>query len=154
MYRFSYIKDYNRSYLHFHKTYGHHTWQTSSYDHMATWSHVTNKKQYISTSTRPMTAKLNKVEVYSKEPPSFDALITWSSYHVTKEKFYIPTSLRPWLPNLTESWVLMRAYYPSSHITCWWLSHIRSDGKWKCYKFRDLSLSNLREWWLMITGAF
>ena len=98
MYPSSYIKDSNRSYLHFHKTYGHRTWQTWPYNHVITWSHVTNKKRYISTSTRTMTSKLNKGEVYSKGPLSIescDALITWSSYHVTDEKRYISTSERP-----------------------------------------------------------
>ena len=67
MYPSSYNKEQNRSYLHFHKTYGHHTWQTSELslgttinkvtwpcDYVATWSHVANKKRYISTSMRPM----------------------------------------------------------------------------------------------------
>ena len=45
-----------------------------------------------------MTAKIDKVEIYSKGPPSnksFDALSTWSSDHVTDEKRYISTSVRP-----------------------------------------------------------
>ena len=111
MYPSFYIKDWNRSYLHFHKNYGHHTWQigelswltttnkaTWLWDYVATLSHVTNKKQYISTSSRPMTAKLAKVEIYRKGPPSiksFDALNTWSSDHGTDKKRYISTSARP-----------------------------------------------------------
>ena len=78
--------------------YGHHTWQTWPFGHMASWSHVTNKKRYISASTRPMTAKIDKVDVYSKGPPSiesFDALITWPSYHTTDGKPYISTSAGP-----------------------------------------------------------
>ena len=110
MYPSSYIKDENISYLHFHKTYGHHIWQTGQLswgtttskvtwpcDHVATWSHVTNKKRYISTSPKAMTAKLGKVEIYNKGPPSiksFDALSTWSSDHVTDKKRYISTSAR------------------------------------------------------------
>ena len=56
------------------------------------------KKRYISTSTRPMTAKLDKVEVYgegSLSIESFIASITWSSYHMTDEKRYISTSAKP-----------------------------------------------------------
>ena len=101
---------------------------------MATWSHVNNKKRYISTSTRPMPGKLDKVEVYSKGPPSiesFDALITWSSLSRDKWKPYISISTRPCLPNLTESWVLMQVYYPSSDITCWLHDNIGSYEKWK-----------------------
>ena len=95
----SYIKDENTSHLHFHKTYDHNTWQTGGLsweattnkvtllcNHVATWSHVKNKKRYTSTSLMAMTAKLGKVEIYNKGPPSlksFDALITWSSDHVT-----------------------------------------------------------------------
>ena len=45
-----------------------------------------------------MTAKLGKVEIYSKQPPSnksFDALSMWSSDQVTDKKGYILTSARP-----------------------------------------------------------
>ena len=57
--------------------HGHHTWQTElSWGmtpskvtwpcvHVTTWSHVTNKKRYISTSPRAMTAKLGKLEIYN-----------------------------------------------------------------------------------------
>ena len=46
---------------------------------MATWSPWTNKKQYIPTSTRHMTVKRDKVEVYSKGP-----LVFWRFDHVIK----------------------------------------------------------------------
>ena len=55
---------------------------------------MTNKKRYISTSARPVTAKIDKLEVYIKGPSSiesFDALITLPSYHVTDGKCYIST---------------------------------------------------------------
>ena len=89
---------------------GHHTWQTGELswgtttskvtwpcDHVVTWSQVANKKQYISTFSKAMTAKLRKVEIYNKGAPSiksFDALSTWSSDHVTDKKSYIFTSAR------------------------------------------------------------
>ena len=44
-----------------------------------------------------MTAKLGKVEIYNKGPPSiksFDALTTSSSDHVTDKKHYIFISAR------------------------------------------------------------
>ena len=66
-------------------------------NYVATWSHVINKKRYISTSPKDMTAKLGKVEIYNKGPQSirsFDALITWSSDLVTDKKRYISTSSR------------------------------------------------------------
>ena len=134
MYPSSYIKDKNRSYLHFQKTYGHHTWQTWLFGHVALWSHVNNKKRYISKSTRPMTAKIDKVGVYSKghHPVSLlmlwsrDQVITWQMQNVISQ---LPRDL--WLPNLKEWWVLMQAYYLSSLITCWLRGHIRSHDKWK-----------------------
>ena len=46
-----------------------------------------------------------------------------------------------WLPNLTEWWVLIRAYYAQNHITYSSRDHIRSY---------DLGLSNLTEGWLLI----
>ena len=98
------------TYLHFHKTCDHHIWQTGQLswgtttskvtwpcDHVATWSHVTNKKRYICTSLKAMTAKLGKVEIYNKGPPSIrssDALDTWSSDHVTDKKRYISACAR------------------------------------------------------------
>ena len=72
---------------------------------------------------------------------SRDQVITWRMENVL---FQLPRDL--WLPNVTEWWVLMRACYLASHITCWSCGHIRSHDKWK----RDLSLSNLTEVWLMI----
>ena len=110
MYPSSYIKDENISYLHFHKIYGHHIWQTGelswgsttskvtwTYDHVATWSHVTNRKQYISTSPKAINAKLGKVEIYNKGPPSiksFDTLNMWSNDHMTVKERYTSTSSR------------------------------------------------------------
>ena len=105
---------------------------------MVIWSQVTNKKRYISTSTRPITAKLYKVGVHSKGPlsiKSFWRFDDWSHYHVTDEKRYISTSARLWLPNLTKWWVLMQAYYLPSHTTCWSRGHIRSHENEKCFKF-------------------
>ena len=66
---------------------------------------MTNRKQYISTSPKAINAKLGKVEIYNKGPPSiksFDALNTGSSDQVTDKKRYISTSARTMLRNLTE----------------------------------------------------
>ena len=107
------------------------------YDHVVRWSHRTNKKRYISTSTRPMLAKLDKVEVYSNGPPSIesfdtlitrDQVITWQMKNVISQ---LPWDL--WLPHLTEWWVLTRGYYPSSDSTCWPRGHRRSHDKWKMF---------------------
>ena len=111
MYPSSSIKDWNRSYLNFHKTYSYNTWQTGELslgttsskvtwpcNHVATWSHVNNKKPCISTFMRPVTAKLDKVESYSKGPSfvkSLDISSTWSSDHMNDKKRYISTSARP-----------------------------------------------------------
>ena len=137
------IKYQNRSYLHFQKTYGNHTWLTDELswwtatskvtwpcDHVATWSHVTNKKRHISTSPRPLIAYFGKVEIYSTWPlsiKSFDALGMWSSDHVTDKKRYISTSARVWLPNFTKWWVLMPIIYKVTQP----VNHIRSYNKWK-----------------------
>ena len=129
-----------------HKTYGHHTLQTGELrwgattskvtwpcSHVATWSHMTNKKRYISTSPKDMTAKLGMVEIYNKGPPSIrsfdrpsrlltlwalDRVITWLTKNVI---FLLPWEL--WLRDLTEWWVLMWDFYPKSHITCWSSGH-------------------------------
>ena len=123
---------------------------------MVTWSHVTNKKRYISTSTRPMTTKLDKVEVYSKGPPStesFDTLLTWSSYHMTDEKCYISTSARPMATKLYRvigsnvgslSIKSHNLFITWSHKVTWRMRKVLNSLS------RDLSLSNLTEEWLMI----
>ena len=72
-------------------------------------------------------------------PLSF--LTLWSRNQVIPRQMENVISQFPrdlWLLNLTGWWVLMRACYPSSHITCWSRGHIRSHDKWKCYKFTFL----------------
>ena len=66
---------------------------TWPYDHVTAWSHLTNKKRFISTLLRPMTVKLGKVENYGKGPPPLRS--TWSIDHVADKKRYISTSVRP-----------------------------------------------------------
>ena len=53
-----------------------------------------------------MTAKIDKVDVYTKGPPSiesFDVLITLPSYHMTDAKRYISTSAGPMATKLDLS---------------------------------------------------
>ena len=156
MYPSSYIKDKNRSYLHFQKTYGHHTWQTWPFGHVASWSHVTNKKRYISASTSLWLRKLTRWMFIVKGHHPLSLLMLWSRDQVITWQMenVISQLLRDlWLPKLTEWWVLMRAYYLPSLITCWSRGHIRSHDKWKNVTnslSRDLSLSKLAEGWLMI----
>ena len=158
MYPSSYIKDKNRSYLHFQKTYGHHTWQTWLFGHVALWSHVNNKKRYISKSTRPMTAKIDKVDVYSKGPPSiesFDALITWPNYHMADGKRYISTSAGPMatkLDRVVGSIIYAGRLSIKSHnlLITWSYKVIWQTKNVINLLFRNLSLSNLTEGWLMI----
>ena len=94
-------------YLHFHETYGHCTWQTGEWswvtatskvtwhcDHVATWSHATNKNRYLSFPSKAMTARLGKVEINNGRPPSTkscDTLTIWLRDHVTNKKRYIST---------------------------------------------------------------
>ena len=82
-----------------------------------------------------MTAKLWKVEIYNKGPPSiktFEALTAWSSDHVTDRKRYISTSKRT-MAKRPDSVVGSNAVLLSkkSHITCWSGGHIKSYNKWK-----------------------
>ena len=58
---------------------------------------MTNRKRYIFISPKAKTAKLGKVEIYNKGPPSIkssDALNTRSNDQVTVNKHYISTSAR------------------------------------------------------------
>ena len=125
---------------------------------MASWSHVTNKKQYISTSTRSMTAKIDKVDVYSKGPSSiesFDALITWRSDHMTDGKRYISTSAGTMATKLDrvvgsnaglssiKSYDLLITW---SYKVTWHMKNVINSLS--C----DLPLSNLAEGWPMIRG--
>ena len=117
---------------------------------------MTNKKQYISTSTRPMTAKIDKVDVYSKRPPSiesFDALIMWPCYHMTDEKHYISTSAGPVGSKLhrvvgsNAGLLYIKSYnllITWSYKVTWQIKNVINSLS------RDLSLSNLAGGWLMI----
>ena len=137
--------------------YGHRTWQTWPSGHVATWGHVTNKKRYISTSTRAMTGKIDKVEVYSKGPPSiesFNALITWPSYHVADGKRHISTLVPIPMAAKLDRVVGFNAgllSIKSHNLLITWSYKIT----WQMQNVinllsRDLSLSNLTEGWLMI----
>ena len=103
-----------------------------------------------------MTGKIDKVEFYSKGPPpieSFNALITWPSYHVADGKCYISTSAGPMSTNLDRvvgsnagllsinSHNLLITW---SYKVTWQIRNVIN------LLFRDLSLSNLTEGWLMI----
>ena len=105
---------------------------------------------------RPITAKLDKVKVYSKGPPSIessDALITWSSYHETDGKRYISTSVRPMATKLDR---VVRSNagllsIKSHNLLITWSCKVTRQMKNVINSFsRDLSLSNLTEGWLMI----
>ena len=120
---------------------------------MVSWIHVTNKKRYISTSTRPMTTKIDKVGVYSKGPTSvesFDALITWPSYHMTDGKRYISTSVEPMATKLVGSNAGILSI-KSQNLLITWLYKVTWQMKNVINSLsRDLSLSNLAEGWLII----
>ena len=103
-----------------------------------------------------MTAKIDKVDVYSKGPPSiesFDALITWPNYHMADGKRYISTSAGPMATKLDrvvgsnagllsiKSYNLLITW---SYEVIWQMKNAINSLS------RDLSLSNLAEGWLMI----
>ena len=104
-----------------------------------------------------MTGKIDKVEVYSKGPPSiesFNALITWPSYHVADGKRHIST-LVP-IPTATK---LDRVVgfnagllsIKSHNLLITWSYKVTWQMKNVINLLsRDLSLSNLTEGWLMI----
>ena len=48
--------------------------------------------------------------------------------------------------NLPEWWVLMEAYYLSSHITCWSRGHTRSHDKWKMLWIHFLVTYHYQTW--------
>ena len=127
---------------------------------MATWSHVTNKKRYISTSPNAMTAKLGKVEIYNKGPPSiksFDALSTWSSDHVTDKERYISTSARTMAKKLDRVVGSNASLLSTKSHNLLITRSQKSKNKWKFVTnlfSRDLWLSNLIEGWLMSRSHF
>ena len=104
---------------------------------MATWSHVANRKRYISTFLKAMTAKLGKIEIYNKGPPSiksFDALSTWSSDHVTDKKSYIFTSARTMakkLDRVVGSNAGLLSTKSHNLLIKWSHSHITNEKRYK-----------------------
>ena len=125
---------------------------------MASWRPVSNKKQYISTSTRAMAGKIDMVEVYRKGSPSiesFGALITWPSYHVADGKRYISTSAGPMatkLDRVVGSIIYAGRLSIKSHnlLITWSYKVIWQTKNVINLLSRNLSLSNLTEGWLMI----
>ena len=60
-----------------------------------TWRHMTKKKCYISTSTRPMATRCDTViTVMTYENSSTPTIVTWKNNHVTNKTRYISISTR------------------------------------------------------------
>ena len=73
---------------------------------METWGHRTNKRRYISVSTRLEATKLC----------SFVHMVTWG--YVTNKMRYISTSARPCLLNLKRIWLMRSGHHPQwSYVT-------------------------------------
>ena len=122
----------------------------------ATWSHVTNKKRYVSTSLKAMAAKLGKVEIYNKRSPSmksFESLSSWSSDRVADKKRYISTSARTMamkLDRMVDSKAGLLSTKPHNLLITWSNKVIKQTQNIINLFLRDLWLSNLTEGWLMI----
>ena len=103
-----------------------------------------------------MTAKIDKVDVYSKGPPSiesFDALIMWPCYHMTDGKCYISTSAGPVASKLHRvvGFNAGLLYIKSYNLLITWSYKVTWQMKNVINSLsRDLSLSNLAGGWLMI----
>ena len=119
-----YYKRYN---LHFHKAYGPQTyqggdlvWGNSTHSHVTIQhrDHVTNKKRYISTFTRPMDPKskalyLHIYKVYGSQnfarcwftmrrPYAKSHIPLRSCRHVAIQKRHISSTTRPMIPKLSR----------------------------------------------------
>ena len=104
-----------------------------------------------------MTGKIDKVEVYSKGPPSiesFNALITWLSYHVAEGKRYISTLVPIPMATKLDRVVGFNAgllSIKSHNLLITWSYKVTWQMKNVINLLsRDLPLSNLTEGWLMI----
>ena len=155
-----------------HKTYGHHTLQTGELrwgattskvtwpcNHVATWSHTTNKSNMSPLPRRMWLLNLEWQRFIIKDHrPSglltlwaLDRVITWLTKNVI---FLLPWEL--WLRVLTEWWVLMWDFYPKSHITCWSSGH-KSYNKWKTFLIHFYVTCGFQSWqkgslWVGVTG--
>ena len=112
-----------------------------------------NKKQYISTSPKAMTAKLGKVEIYNKGSPSmksFEALSSRSSDHVTDKK-HISISGRTMAKKLDKVVGCGLLSIKSHNLLITWSHKVIKQMQNVINSFsRDLWLSNLTEGWFMI----
>ena len=96
-------------------------------DHVDILDHMTNKKQFISISTRPVVTKLDRMVTQTVEASnlrvtcSFVQVVTWDN--VTNKKRYISTSARPYSTNLDMMITYEKRSLPimvtwhSSHVT-------------------------------------
>lgn len=107
---------------------------------MNLWNHVRNQKIYISTSRKPIDNKLGKLVTYHERLPpvkSHDSSITWPMWgHAINCNSYIFTFIRLMATKLGMAVVHL---HPTSHMTLWSCSHVRS-----CYKLKMLISTSTR----------
>ena len=83
--------------------------------------HVTNKKRYISTLTRPMDPKTSRVVTQDEgtsSTNSHDTSTTWS--RVKSKTFYLHIHKAPGPQNVVECWIRMRGTHLKSHCVIMW----------------------------------
>ena len=91
--------------------------------------HVTNKKRYISTFTRPMDPKLSRVVTQDEgtsPTKSRDTSTTWSR---DKSKALSLISQGLWTQNLANWGLRMRGSQPQSHMTLRHLGHLTNINR-------------------------
>ena len=92
--------------------------------------HVTSKKRYISTFTRPMDPKLSRVVTQDEETSptmSRDNSITWP--RVKSKTFYLHIHKAPGPQNLIGYWIRMRETHPKSHVTLQLCGHVKNQNR-------------------------
>ena len=121
-----------------------HPWWPS--DHVINWSPVTNWELKISSSTRSITTKHDRLGTYGERKPpmeSQDPLSTWWGIVImwqTKSVTYpLWQDLWPW--NLASWWLMVTWMRPWRHIFPWPPAHMRSRDK---LRKRNISSSRRR----------
>ena len=95
-----------------------------SHETLRYFGHVTNKKRYISTFTRPMDPKLSKVLTQMRGPHLQSHVTHRPCGHARNQNRYIFTFTRPMDPKLSRLVTQDKGTHPQTHMTLQYRGHV------------------------------
>ena len=105
--------------------------------------HVTNKKSYTSTFTRPMNRKLSRLVIYLQIHATHRP-----RGHMTNQTRYISTLTSICTPDLARWCFRMREIHRQSYVTLQLCRHVTTQ-KYLVFTFKGSRSTNFAGWWLV-----